>query len=148
MREASFDTKAIRLTRRKNTMVAQIAALVAAIGFFGIMCFQILLALGFPLGQAAWGGKYKKLPPGFRIASLFSAGIMAFASILVMEKASLFSVLHSPKVVTFGIWTLAVFLGLNTIGNFVSRSKWEKQIMTPVTLTLGLLCLIVATTSG
>ena len=129
-------------------MVAQIAALVAAIGFFGIMCFQILLALGFPFGQAAWGGKYKKLPPGFRIASLFSAGIMAFASIFVLEKANVFSVLHSPKVVTFGIWILAVFLWLNTIGNFVSRSKWEKRIMTPVSLILSLLCLAVAITSS
>lgn len=129
-------------------MVAQIAALVAAIGFFGIMCFQILLALGFPFGQAAWGGKYKKLPPGSRIASLFSAGIMAFASIFVLEKANVFSVLHSPKVVTFGIWILAVFLGLNTIGNFVSRSKWEKRIMTPVSLILSLLCFTVAITSG
>ena len=129
-------------------MVAQIAALVAAIGFFGLMCFQILLALGFPFGKAAWGGKYKKLPPGFRIASLFSAGIFVFASIIVLEKANVFSVLRSPKVVTFGVWTLAVFLGLNTIGNFVSRSKWEKRIMTPVSLTLGLLCLTVATTSG
>ncbi|MFC2000905.1 hypothetical protein ACFLUZ_00160 [Chloroflexota bacterium] len=129
-------------------MIAQIAAVVAAIGFFGIVCFQILLALGFPLGQAAWGGKYKKLPPVFRIASLFSAGIMVFALIIVLEKANLLSVLHSPKVVTYGIWVLAAFLGLNTIGNFVSRSKWEKRIMTPVSLTLSLLCLTVAITSG
>ena len=34
-------------------MIAQIAAVVASVGFFGMMCFQILLALGFPLGQAA-----------------------------------------------------------------------------------------------
>ena len=77
-----------------NTMITQIAAIVAAIGFFGLLCFQILLALGFPLGKAAWGGKYKKLPPGFRIASLFSAGIMVFASIFVLEKAAMFSFGH------------------------------------------------------
>ncbi len=129
-------------------MIAQIAAVAATIGFFGMMCFQLLLALGFPLGQVAWGGKYTKLHPRLRIASLFSAGIMAFASIFVLEKANVFSVLHSPKVVTFGIWVLAVFLGLNTIGNFVSRSKWEKRIMTPVSLILSLLCLAVAITSG
>ena len=131
-----------------NTMIAQIASVVAAIGFFGIMCFQVLLALGFPFGQAAWGGKYKKLPLGFRIASLFSAGIMAFAVILVLEKAAIFSVLNTPKVVTFGVWILAAFLGLNTISNFVSRSKWEKRIMTPVSLTLSLLCFTVAISSS
>ena len=131
-----------------NTMIAQIASVVAAIGFFGIMCFHVLLALGFPFGQAAWGGKYKKLPLGFRLTSLFSAGIMAFAAILVLEKATMFSVLNAPKVVTFGVWILAAFLGLNTISNFVSRSKWEKRIMTPVSLTLSLLCLTVAISSS
>jgi hypothetical protein len=129
-------------------MAAQIAALVAATGFFGLMCFQILLALGFPLGQAAWGGKYRKLPPGLRIASLFSAGIIAFTSILVLEKANVFSVFNSPTIVTYGVWIFTAFLGLNTIGNFISRSKWEKRIMTPVSLILGLLCLTVAITSG
>lgn len=128
-------------------MVAQIAALVATTGFFGIMCFHILLALGFPFGQAAWGGKYIKLPTGFRIASLFSAGIMVFASIIVLEKADVFSVLHRPEVATFGIWILAAFLGINTISNFISPSKWEKRIMTPVSLTLALLCLIIALTA-
>lgn len=131
-----------------NTMIAQIASVAAAIGFFGIMSFQVLLALGFPFGQTAWGGKYKKLPLGFRIASFFSAGIMAFAAILVLEKAAIFSVLNTPKVVTFGVWILTAFLGLNTVSNFVSRSKWEKRIMTPVSLTLSLLCLTVAVSSS
>ncbi len=129
-------------------MIAQIASVVAAIGFFGILCFHVLLALGFPFGQAAWGGKYKKLPLGFRIASLLSAGIMAFAAVLVLEKATIFSVLNTPKVATIGVWILAAFLGLNTISNFVSRSKWEKRIMTPVTLTLSLLCITLAISSS
>ena len=129
-------------------MIAQIASVVAAIGFLGLMCFQILLALGLPFGQVAWGGKFKKLPLGFRLASLFSAGIMAFAAILVLEKATIFSVLNTPKVVTFGIWILAAFLGLNTISNFISRSKWEKRIMTPISLILSLLCLTVAISSS
>jgi len=77
-------------------MVAQIAALVATIGFFGLTCFHILLTLGFPFGQAAWGGKYQKLPPGFRIASLFSAAIFVLVSIIVLEKAEVFSVFDNP----------------------------------------------------
>ena len=129
-------------------MIAQIAALVAAIGFFGIMCFQILLALGFPFGEAAWGGKYKKLPPGFRIASLFSAVVFVFASIIVLEKAKVFSVFNNIMVVTYGVWILTAFLGLNTVSNFISRSKLEKRIMTPISLTLGLLCLTIAITSS
>ncbi|MFC1893218.1 hypothetical protein ACFLYR_04170 [Chloroflexota bacterium] len=129
-------------------MIAQIAAVVATIGFFGLMCFQILLALGFPFGEAAWGGKYRILPPVFRTASLFSAAIFVFVSIIVLDKAGIFSVFNSPTVVTYGVWILTAFLGLNTFSNFISRSKLEKRIMTPISFTLGLLCLLVALTSS
>lgn len=129
-------------------MVAQITAWVAAIGFIVLMCFQMLLALGFPFGKAAWGGKYRILPLGFRIASLCSAVIMVFALIIVLEKAEVFSVFDSRTVVTYGVWVFTVFLGLNTINNFISHSKLEKRIMTPISLTLSLLCLTVALTSG
>ncbi len=120
-------------------MVTQIAAVVASVGFFGMMCFQLLLALGFPLGQAAWGGKYiGKLPPRLRIASLFSAVIFVIASLFVLERADMFSVFNSPNVVTV----------LSALGNFVSTSKWEKPIMAPIAFTLSLLCIIVAITSS
>ena len=132
-----------------NTMITQIAAIVAAIGFFGLLCFQILLALGFPLGQASWGGKYTgKLPPRLRIASLFSAVIFIIASLFVLEKADMLSVFNSPSVVTVGVWVLAGFIALSALGNFVSQSKWEKRIMAPIALTLSLLCIIVAVTSS
>ncbi len=130
-------------------MIAQIAAVAASAGFLGMMCFQILLALGFPLGQASWGGKYTgKLPPRLRIASLFSAGIFVIASLFVLERADMFSVFNSPNVVTVGVWVLAGFSALSALGNFVSKSKWEKRIMAPIALTLSLLCIIVAITSS
>ncbi len=130
-------------------MIAQIAGVAASVGFLGMMCFQILLALGFPLGQAAWGGKYiGKLPPRLRIVSLFSAVIFVIASLFMLEKAAIFSVFNSPNVVTVGVWILAGFIALSALGNFVSQSKWEKRIMAPIALTLSLLCIIVAITSS
>ncbi len=129
-------------------MITEIAAWIIVIGFFGLMCFQILLALGFPLGQAAWGGKYIKLPPRLRIASLFSAGVFVAASIFVLERAGVISFFKSQTVVTTGVWILVGFLGLNTLSNLASKSKLEKRVMTPVSFTLGLLCLIVAITAS
>jgi hypothetical protein len=131
-----------------SAMIAQVAAIIATIGFFGLMCFQILLALGFPFGKAAWGGKYTVLPVGFRIASLFSALIFVFMSIVVLERAAIFTVINNLTVVTYGIWIFTGFLGLNTINNLISRSKIEKRIMTPTSLVLCLLCLTVAITSS
>ncbi|HEY90894.1 MAG TPA: hypothetical protein G4O07_03585 [Dehalococcoidia bacterium] len=129
-------------------MIAQIAAWAAVTIFFGLICFQMLLALGLPFGKAAWGGKYRILPPGFRIASLFSAVVYIFVSIIVLEKAEAISVIDNLTAVTYITWIFTAFLGLNTISNFISRSKLEKRIMTPVSLTLALLCFIVAFTSG
>ena len=129
-------------------MITQVAAVTVTIGFFGLMCFQILLALGLPLGYFAWGGKYKKLPAGFRIASLFSAVIFIVASLFVLERAEIISIINSSTIVTIGVWVLVAFLGLNTLSNFVSKSKPEKRVMTPTALTLALLCLIVAVTAS
>ena len=50
----------------------RVAAWVATAGFIGMICFQVLLALGFPLGQSVWGGKHKKLPPSYHVAHLLS----------------------------------------------------------------------------
>ena len=127
-----------------NTMFAQIAAVFVTVGFFALMCFQILLALGFPYGQAAWGGKHAILPPRLRIASLFSAGIFVVASIFVLERVDILSVFNHSTTVTIVVWFIVAFLGLNTLGNLASRSKLEKRIMTPISLILALLCLLVS----
>ena len=55
----------------------KLAASIAAAIFAGLMLFQILLALGYPLGEAAWGGYYTELPAGMRIASALSAAFYA-----------------------------------------------------------------------
>ncbi len=56
--------------RKTNILIAQIAAIIAARGFSGLICFQILLAPGFPFRNAVWGGKYNKVPLSFCIDCL------------------------------------------------------------------------------
>ena len=128
--------------------ITQIAAWVATIGFIAMIAFQVSLALGFPFGQAAWGGKHKVLPRNLRIGSTVSAGIFVFASISVLERAGILSLLNSPKLVTYVVWILVAFLGLSAIGNLASSSQLEKRIMAPLALTLSLMCLIVAITAA
>jgi len=129
-------------------MITEVAAWIAVAGFFGLMCFQILLALGFPYGKAAWGGKHVKLPPGLRVASLLSAGVFVVLSLVVLERADILTVFNNSTAVTIVVWILVSFLLLNTLGNFTSKSKPEKRIMTPISLVLALLCLIVAISSN
>ena len=129
-------------------MTAQIAAWIAAVGFFGLICFQLLLASGLPLGQAAWGGKYRILPIRLRIASLLAAATIALAAVIILEKADVFTVFNNQTLVTCGTWIFTVFFGLSIFMNLMSRSRLEKRIMTPVAVVLCLMCLLVALTSG
>jgi hypothetical protein len=116
---------------------AQITAWIAIIILFGLVCFQLALVIGLPYGKAAWGGKHTRLPPGLRIASLFSAALLTFAVIIVLERAEVFSIINNPTLIAYGIWIFTVFFALNTVMNFVSRSRLEKCIMTP---TAAVLC--------
>ncbi len=61
----------------------------AAIGFLGIAVFELALALGAPVGRAAWGGSYRQLPAGLRIASAIAVAVWIFASAVVLGRAGI-----------------------------------------------------------
>jgi hypothetical protein len=128
-------------------MITEIAAWLALAVFCGLACFQILLALGFPYGRAAWGGQYERLPANLRIASLFSVAVVAVLALFVLERAAVVSVLNNPTLVKVVVWVAVGFFSLNTIANLASRSRTEKY-MAMVSLPLAMLCLIVALTAG
>jgi len=57
------------------------SSFIVAILFVSIAVFQVLLSLGFPLGEFAMGGYYKVLPKKLRIASAANALILLFMGI-------------------------------------------------------------------
>jgi hypothetical protein len=122
--------------------LVQIATPIATIGFSGMAIFQLLLALGLPLGKAAWGGKYRIVPSRLRIASLISAVIFIIGVLVVLEKSGFITIFNSPNFVGYTIWGLTVLFGFSAASNLASTSKLEKRIMTPVALILFFSCLI------
>ena len=106
-------------------MILIITAILTCVLFALMSIFQLLLALGLPLGKAAYGGKYEKLPTNLRIASLIVVGIFVLLTVIV-------------------IWILAGYSSLNVLMNAVSKSKWEKRIMTPLSLIIAICCFIIA----
>ena len=122
----------------------KIAAGIAAVGFAGMTVFQLLLALGAPIGHMAWGGKYKKLPFSLRVASFFSAMVFVFGTICVLERAQILDLLNSPVLTKIFVWILVVIFAMSTLGNISSTSKMEKRVMTPIAIALCLTCLIIA----
>lgn len=132
-----------------STLVAEVipawtAAVSAAIGFLVIAAFQLALALGAPLGPAAWGGTHVQLPPGLRVASAIAVGLWVLAALIVLGRAG-------PQVsplpagfARWGTWILVGVLPLGAIMNFASPSGWERFLWGPFALLLAGLCLVVA----
>ena len=123
----------------------RIAAITAAIGFLVIAVFQLALALGAPLGRAAWGGAYEgQLPMGLRIASGVAVAVWVLAALIVLGRAG-FRVVPLPYgVLRWGTWVLVGLLFVGALLNIVSSSEWERFGWGPVALIEGVLCLFIA----
>lgn len=131
-------------TLATDLLPARTAAVAAAVGFIGIAAFQAALALGAPLGRAAWGGTYVQLPMGLRVASAFAVGVWVLAALIVLGRAG-FQVSPLPVgFVRWGTWILVAASVLAALMNFASPSSWERFLWGPVALILTGLCLVVA----
>jgi hypothetical protein len=119
-------------------------ALVAAAGVVGMGTFQILLALGLPLGHAAFGGTKAVLPAKMRAASVISALLFVAAFYVVLARGGLFGLAGESTPVRIAIWVFAAIFGVSTLANIASRSRWERFLMAPVGLVLTACCVAVA----
>jgi hypothetical protein len=124
-----------------------VLVIVAVVGFVTIASFQAALALGAPLGRAAWGGTNERLPPRFRIASFVSAGVWVLAALVILGRAGYsVSPMHAD-VARWGTYVLVGVLSLSGIANTISSSKWERFLWGPAALILAVLCLVLAFSS-
>jgi len=127
-----------------NQPAVRTLGVAAAIGFLGIAAFEIALALGAPLGRAAWGGSYRQLPAGLRIASAIAVAVWIFASAVVLGRAGIRLVPMSDAFVRRGTWVLFGVSVLAAVVNFASPSAWERFTWGPVSVVLAVLCFVVA----
>lgn len=109
-----------------------------------LMLFQLLLALGLPLGRAAWGGQYDVLPTNLRLSSLAAVAILGLAAWVMLARADLVRPGPKGRIIRWAAWGFAAYLALNTAGNLVSTSPIERAVMTPVTIFLAVSFVIVA----
>jgi hypothetical protein len=120
------------------------AAILAAAGFLLIAVFQAALALGAPLGHAAWGGRQARLSTRLRIGSAVAVVFWIVAAMIVLGRAG-FEVSPFPDVVErWGTWVLVVLLPVGALMNIASSSRWERYLWGPLALVLAVLTLVVA----
>jgi hypothetical protein len=123
-----------------------VAAIVAVVLLAVVGVFQVALALGAPLGHAAWGGRHGGvLPPNLRIASgVAGAVIYPLIGLFVLASADLIQAGWMPGTGKAGMWLLAALFTLGAVANFASRSKVERY-WGRVSLVIAACCGIIAT---
>ena len=119
-------------------------AAVAAGGFLVVACFQVALALGAPLGAAAYGGATTgQLPGELRLASVVAAAFWVLAAVHALARGGL--VTRFPRAGHRRItWALVAVTALGTLMNLASSSPWERFGWAPYVLVLMLLCVTLA----
>lgn len=120
------------------------AAIVTVVGFLTIAGFQAALALGAPLGRAAWGGTRTHLPTSLRIASAVAAVFWVLAAMIVLGYAGFQVSPISGTVGRWGTWVLVGVLLIGALMNFASSSPWERFLWGPLALLLAVLCFVLA----
>ena len=112
-----------------------------------IAVFQIALAAGAPWGRLAWGGSHEVLPAKLRIGSLVAVLIYA---VIVMIAFTRLGALHAlpDGVAVVAMWVVFGYFALGIVLNAASRSKPERLVMTPTTVVLAVLSLLIALGSG
>ncbi len=120
------------------------AAIAASIILAGVGVFQAFLAAGAPLGHFAWGGRYRVLPIGFRIASAVAIPLYAGMIVLMLNRAGIISVSTNSGAIRIAAWLLVAYFALGVLMNLASRSRPERYVMTPIVLTLAVLAAIIA----
>lgn len=109
-------------------------SIIGASIFSIVIILSVLLICGVPLGELTMGGQYKVFPKKLRIVLVIQLLIQIFFIVIILQMGGLIPLWFSDKVTRTICIVMAVFLSLNTIMNFISKSKKEKYIMTPLSL--------------
>jgi hypothetical protein len=117
---------------------------VATLGLLLAAVLQFMLAVGVLPVTMAWGGTQPVLTLPLRIASLAAVVVLALSTYVIRRRAGLLPQAEPSTPVKVLAWVIAVYLMLNTAGNFASASAGETSVFGPISLVSALACLFVA----
>ena len=110
------------------------AAIIGASAFSVVIVLSFLIICGLPLGELTMGGQYKVFPKNLRIILVTQLILQIFFVIIILQMGGFIPLWFTGNVTKIICIVMAVYLSLNTFMNFISKSKKEKYIMTPLSL--------------
>lgn len=113
-------------------MVLTVSSITGAVLLLAVAVMEILLIFGLPLGEFTMGGRYKVLPPMYRMFAASSVILQLFGAAMILQGGGLMNMWFAGKVIKIICFVFAGFFALNTVMNIISPSKKEKYVMTPL----------------
>ena len=107
-------------------------AIIGAGVFSIVIVLSFLIVCGLPLGELTMGGRYKVFPKKLRIVLVMQIIIQIFFVVIILQMGGLIPFWFSENATKIICIIMAAYLSFNTIMNFISKSKKEKYIMTPL----------------
>lgn len=124
-------------------MMHNITSILCAIITFGMALLQLSLTLGAPFGEYALGGQHRVLPKKMRSISSAYTLIFTFIGLSYLQIGNVISIGLNPNVLNVIIILNTLFLAYAIIGNgFLTKSKKEKYVMTPISIIQFILSVI------
>jgi hypothetical protein len=136
--------RVLEASYRADVDLPAIATRVALPLLGGMAFFQLVLAMGAPLGRLAWGGAHRRLPSRLRTASAGAVVVFACAAVAVLEARGLVRWVDRPDLAQTVLWILMLVFALSALANSASRRLAERLVGTPVAVLLCISCAVVA----
>lgn len=105
-----------------------------------VSVFHLLVLTEVIPYNIVWAGKINSVSE-MRVFEFFSLTINAVIILVIAIKANYLKWNVPVKIVNGFIWVIFFLFSLNTIGNLLAATNFEKFVFTPMTFILAVLCL-------
>lgn len=112
-----------------------------AVIFLLSIIFHLLVLFKVIPFTIIWGGRLKKAADIY-ILEMTSLLLNTGFLVIVLIKSKYFNVIVSDTILSIVLWAMAIVFILNTIGNLFSKNNFERKIVTPITLLVTILLII------
>ena len=80
-------------------MLSNVSSIIGAVLLLAVAVMEILLIFGLPLGEFTMGGRYKVLPPMYRVFAASSVILQLFGAAMILQGGGLMNMWFAGKVI-------------------------------------------------
>lgn len=115
---------------------------ISLIGLFSlVILFHIMVLVKIVPYNIVWGGRLKSDAHMYRL-ELISLFVTVFFLGVILVKSRILLLPCPEGLLNLILWIMVILFALNTVGNLFSKSRFERIVFTPLTLSISILTLM------